>query len=46
MFTGQGKVMNLISELFQTRHDYFGTVLSNLAKVCSVVCIVCVYVCM
>ncbi|XP_065886114.1 uncharacterized protein [Dysidea avara] len=30
--TSQGKVTSLISELFQTRHDYFGTVLSNLAK--------------
>jgi len=48
MFIGQGKITTLISELFQTRHDYFGTVLSNLAKVvvCLVVCVVCIVLCM
>ena len=31
---GQGKITSLISQIFNMNYDYFGTVLSNLAKVC------------
>ena len=30
---GQGKITSLISQIFNMNYDYFGTVLSNLAKV-------------
>lgn len=30
---GQGKITSLISQIFNVNYDYFGTVLSNLAKV-------------
>ena len=29
----QGTVASLVSEIFEIQHGYFGTVLSNLAKV-------------
>ena len=32
---GQGKITSLISQIFNMNYDYFGTVLSNLAKVSS-----------
>ena len=33
LLLGQGKITTLISEIFNVKYDYFGTVLSNLAKV-------------
>ena len=47
--TGQGKITSLISEIFNTNYDYFGSILSNLAKVgvdtvaimlCKIICVV------
>ena len=33
MFTAQGKVGELISELFNINHDYIGSLVSTIAKV-------------
>ena len=30
----QGSISALVSKLFEIEHDYFGTMMSNLAKVC------------
>ena len=44
---GQGKITSLISQIFNMNYDYFGTVLSNLAKVssqwhCSCILYICI----
>ena len=36
VFVAQGIISDLVGSLFQIEHDYFGTMLSNLAKVSGV----------
>jgi len=43
LLLGQGKITSLISEMFNTNYDYFGTVLSNLAKVSNCIMLSLVY---
>ena len=35
-FAAQGSITNLVCEIFGIEHDYFGTVLSSMARVSSI----------